>query len=118
MNNQELILAGIEVRELMDRLMNNDKLVKMIIGKFLQDSTYSQLCTAVANGDMQAAEFACHSLKGVCGNLSLKNLFAQLQEQLRLFRAGEPEKAVAMMADITENYEKAIIHLNIWLQNG
>ncbi len=115
MNDRELELAGIQVNELMDRFMNNTRLIKMVIGKFLEDQTYNKLRTAVECGDLQSAEFACHSLKGVCGNLSLKVLFALTQEQLRLFRTGEGAAAMAMMSQITEHYEAATMHLQQWL---
>ncbi len=114
MMNRQLELAGIDVNDMMARFMNNEKLAKMIVSKFIQDQTYVQLCQAISQGDMKAAEFACHTLKGVAGNLSLKNLFAMLQEQLRLFRAGEPERAVAMMDQISREYEQAVEHLKVW----
>lgn len=115
MDYRELELAGIQVMELRDRMMNNDALIKMIVGKFLTDKTYSQLKDAVAQGDMAAAEFACHSLKGVCGNMALKDLFEKSQEQLRLFRAGDHTAAVCMMDGIASAYDNAALHLQLWL---
>ncbi len=115
MNYEELTLAGIDVKELLDRFMNNTALVKLVITKFLADNTLSQLKDAVAQGDMKAAEFACHSLKGVCGNLSLKQLFAMLQSQLALFRSGQAAEACAMTQDICQEYAGAVQHLQLWL---
>ncbi len=115
MDNRELERAGVQVDELMDRFMNNTRLIKMVIGKFLEDQTYHKLRAAAECGDLQGAEFACHSLKGVCGNLSLTALFALTQEQLRLFRAGEGAAAMAMMSQITEHYDTATMHLQQWL---
>ncbi len=115
MNYEELTLAGIDCKELLDRFMNNGKLVKMILGKFLSDGTRGKLEQAVAQADAEAAEFACHSLKGVCGNLAMKELFALLQEQLRLFRTGEQEAAFQMTAQILEKYDQAQVHIVRWL---
>ncbi len=115
MDNKELELAGVDVSELLDRFMNNARLVKMVIGKFLEDPTHTKLQAAVESGDLEAAEFACHSLKGVCGNLSLKTLFALTQEQLRLFRTGDGAGAMAMMPQISEQYRSATEHLRLWL---
>ena len=115
MKDQELELAGIDVQDMMARFMNNAKLAKMIVGKFLQDQTYANLCQAIAREDRKQAEFYCHTLKGVCGNLSLKKLFGLLVEQLRLFRAGEYDQAVAMMEEISACYEVATRHLTLWL---
>ncbi len=115
MDNKELILAGVDIPELEDRLMHNNALIKMIVGKFAQDKTYGQLQAAIAQRDLQAAEFACHSLKGMCGNMALKKLFALFQEQLRLFRAGEGDAAIGMMAQISQEYENALTHIRLWL---
>ncbi len=115
MNYQELELAGIDVNELLDRFMNNTVLVKLVIGKFLEDQNYNKLKEAIEAGALQTAEFACHSLKGICGNLSLKALFALMQEQLRLFRCGEGDAAVAMMDRITQKYDVAVQHLRFWM---
>ncbi len=115
MDYQELELAGIDVAEMLERFMNNTGLTRMIVGKFLSDKTYMQLKEAVERGDMKDAEFACHSLKGVSGNLSLKKLFELTQEQLRLFRAGETTAAAAMMDKVTAEYEAAVHHLRLWL---
>ena len=115
MKEQELILAGVDVKDMMARFMNNERLAKMIVGRFVQDTTYNQLCNAIAAGDMKAAEFACHTLKGICGNLSLKELFELFQEQLRLFRSGEAPRAVAMMAQLGPEYDRALTHLKQWL---
>ncbi len=115
MNDKELILAGMDVKSYLDRVMNNTALAKMLIGKFLQDQNMNQLRAAVAAQDWKAAEFACHALKGVTGNLSLTRLFALTHEQLCLFRAGAKEEAAAMLAEIDEAYETAVSHLNLWL---
>ncbi len=116
MDYRELEAAGVRVPELLDRMMNNAALIKMIVGKFLADKTHAQLKEAVAQGDRKAAEFACHSLKGICGNMALTALFAQTQEQLRLFRAGEYDAAEAMMEDISAGYENAALHMQRWLE--
>lgn len=115
MDYQELELAGIEVTQLLGRLMNNTKLIKVFVAKFLEDQTYQKLCSAVESGDWEAAIFACHSLKGVCGNLSLKELFSLTDEQLRLLRAEENGAAAAMMEQITQKYHTATLHIQSWL---
>lgn len=117
MDHRELLLAGMDWPDLMQRLMNNEGLVPLFVRKFLADSTYDQLVAAIAAGDMKQAELACHSLKGVCGNLSLKELFGLFQDQLHLFRAGESAQAISMMDEIVTAYEKATSHMRLWLSN-
>ncbi len=114
MNEKELVLAGVDVQDMLDRFLNNTALIRMIVGKFVNDTTFAQLQKAIEDGDMKQAEFTCHTLKGICGNMSLKALFELFQEQLRLFRAGQFDEAAAMMPEISGEYEKAIAHLRQW----
>lgn len=114
--DRELALAGIDLQDLMQRLMGNTTLVRVVIKKFVADPTYQKLLDAMDAGDMKGAEMACHSLKGMCGNLSLKELFELFQEQLKYFRTGEPAKAVAMQQQIAPLYAMAIAHMNAWLE--
>ncbi len=114
-NREELVLAGMDVEDFLARIMNNEALVSLFVSKFVADGSYGALCAAIAEGDMKAAEFACHTLKGMCGNLSLGRLFDLFVAQLALFRAGRGEEAVAMMADIAPAWEDALVHLRAWL---
>lgn len=115
MNYLELEKGGMDMQELMIRLMNNERLVGMFVKKFLEDKSYDNLAAAIEAGDMEAAEKAVHALKGVSGNMAITTLFAHSQEQLRLFRAGQPEKAVAIMGEITNAYDNAVSHMKLWL---
>ena len=47
----------------------------------------------MATGDKDAALAASHTLKGVCGNLSMTALFDLLTRQVAAFRAGDWEGA-------------------------
>ncbi len=116
MDNTELIYAGIDTEEILDRFMHNTILMRRIIGKFMEDQTFLLLKDAILRNDMAAAEFACHSLKGMCGNLSQKTLFDFFQKQLSLFRTGRYEQAVEMMTQITREYENTMLHLKRWLE--
>ncbi len=114
-NRQILALAGMDTDDLLKRLMGNAKLVNIFVGKFLVDKNYDTLVAAVAKGDREGAEAASHTLKGICGNLSLTSLYTQFTEQVRLMRAGEWEKAVAMMPEIEATYANTTFHLRQWM---
>ncbi len=114
-NYEKLIEAGVDVEDLLRRLMGNTMLVKVLTNKFIADTTYEQLVSACAAQDWKKAEFASHTLKGMCGNMGLTDLFADFTEQVQLFRTGEYEKAEAMMSKISENYEKAILLMKAWV---
>ncbi len=115
-NEKELQLAGMDVASFLARIMNNEALVKLFVKKFVEDSNFALLEQAVEAGDLQAATSACHTLKGMCGNMSLTRLFELLQLQLAAFRGGENDKAVAMMTEIVPLYQTAISHMKAWLE--
>ena len=61
---------GIDIAELSERFMNNDALMTRFLSRFPQDKNHDMLKRALADGDVQAAYNAAHTLKGVTGNLS------------------------------------------------
>ncbi len=115
MNITELISAGIDVDDFLNRIMQNTTLVKVFITKFLEDGNFDDLVDAIKRGDMKSAEGYCHTLKGMCGNMSLLELFRLLQAQLDCFRSGEYDRAISFMPQITVLYMNATNHMRIWL---
>ncbi len=114
-NYTKLTKAGVDVDELLKRLMGNESLVKVFIKKFTEDTTFEKLVSAFSDKDMKAAEMASHTLKGMCGNLSLTNLFGLFSEQVNFIRNGEYNEAEAMMPELTELYTEAIRYMNEFL---
>ncbi len=117
MNETELILAGIDMDDLMKRLMGNQALVRILVKKFLEDKNHETLLAALSADNLTAAEHACHTLKGMCGNMSLRHLFDLYMTQLTHFRQGRPDDARAMMEEIDAAYRQATSHMQRWL-NG
>lgn len=77
--------VGGNYQEVTDRL-GNEILVERFLMKFLQDPSYVQLSAALEEKDVQNAFRAVHTLKGVCLNLGLTDLFevsSALTEKLR-----------------------------------
>ncbi len=116
MDYKELEEAGIDVASLKDRLMGNEAMIERFMKKFRTNETYSALEKAIDNSDWKAAFEASHLLKGMSGNLSMTQLYDLFTQQVALFRAGENEKASALMADISAKYENTIKHINRWLE--
>lgn len=102
---------GINVDEAMGRLMNNEGLLTKFLGKFKNSDSFDNLKKAIADGDNEAALLHSHTLKGVCGNLSMTKLYALFSEQVNLYRAGKPDEANAMMGEIEEAYKKIVDNL-------
>lgn len=71
--------------EISARLVNDDKIIKFL-NMFLQDTTFSELCTKMKDQSYTEAFHAAHTLKGLCQNLALSELLepiAMLTECLR-----------------------------------
>ena len=109
---ERLAAAGIDVADALSRFMGNENMFERFLGKFLQDKNFPALREALEKGDKEAALAASHTLKGVCGNLSMTALFDLLTEQVRLFRADDFEGAKQMMEKITEQYKKVTDAIN------
>ncbi|MDR1858557.1 MAG: Hpt domain-containing protein [Treponema sp.] len=62
------------------RVMNNTKLYVKLLVKFKNDTKLEGLEAALADGDMEKAQAAAHTIKGVAANLSLSELFRQCLE--------------------------------------
>ncbi len=115
MTYEILTKAGVDVDGLLKRLMGNGSLVRVFIKKFTEDTTIVRLRTAFAQEDMNHPNTASHTLKGMCGNLSLTAMYGTFTEQVALIRAGEYAKAKSMMPLIDRAYESALSHMRQWL---
>jgi HPt (histidine-containing phosphotransfer) domain-containing protein len=62
------------------RLMNNAKLYIRLITKFRDETRLDELEATIAAGDMEKAQGAAHTIKGIAANLSLSELFKQSLE--------------------------------------
>lgn len=104
----KLLEDGIDVDDAMERFMNNEKLLLRMLKKFKDDPSYGLLMDAYEKKDPKAALAASHSMKGVCGNLSIKALYELTAKQVDLFRHDEIEAAFAMTDEIIATYKKTI----------
>ncbi|MDO4489339.1 MAG: Hpt domain-containing protein, partial [Eubacteriales bacterium] len=89
------------------------------VGMFLNDKSYEELVTAMKNGDRAAAFRAAHTLKGVCGNLSLDKLFNSASELTELLRPESdviPEGAEALLANVTRDFETTVDAIKKFLE--
>jgi len=70
----------IDMAEGIKRVMNNSKLYVKLLVKFKDDKNLIELDEALAAEDLQKAQAAAHTLKGLAANLSLIELFKQSLE--------------------------------------
>lgn len=98
--------AGIDVGSALERFMGSDALLERFLKKFVEDANYGALKAALDAGDREGAITASHSLKGVCGNLSMTELFDLFTRQVQLLREEKDAQAAALMPDITRAYDR------------
>ena len=102
----QLEAAGIDVASALERMMGSEALLERLLGKFLDDPQYSALRAALEAGDAERAVSAAHTLKGVCGNLSMTDLYGLFTRQVDALRAGDLPLACGMMEEIAPAYER------------
>lgn len=117
MDYTELINAGTDIDSLIKRLGDGEKMIGKLFAIFLKDKSFSDLTAAIADDDHDKAVAASHTLKGMCGNMSLTELFKLFKEQVNLMRADKWDEAYQMMGNITEKYENAKQKIQLWLDN-
>ncbi len=104
----KLVEAGVDLETAMERFMNNDALLVRFLKKFPADPNYQKLVDSMEADNIEGAFEAAHTLKGLCGNLSLSAMQAVVSEQTELLRAKKGAEAKEMMPQVTEEYEKII----------
>ena len=92
--------AGIDVAQALERMMGSEALLERLLGKFREDRNLQALCGALKAGDLETAVTAAHTLKGVCGNLSMTALHGLLTRQVEALRRGDLDGARELMAAI------------------
>lgn len=95
-------------------------LIKRFVAKFPDDSSFSELCNAMQNGERADAFRAAHTLKGVCANLSFDRLFSsaeQLTEALRQETEAIPQNAFSLLEDVKKDYELTVDTIRTYLES-
>ena len=107
MDSRILMDAGIDAESALNRMMGSEALLERLFRRFLEDGNFSALSAAIEAGDREGALTASHTLKGMCGNLSMDRLYSLFSGQVDLMRAGDWEEAVNLMPRIREAYDEA-----------
>ena len=86
-------------------------LVERFVGKFLDDGSFSELTSAMAAGQTEAAFRAAHTLKGVSANLGFEQLrqsASTLTEFLRGKAEPVPAEAHPLMEQVRQDYQMTV----------
>lgn len=106
---QQLIDADIDLEGAMERFLNNEAMYEKFLKRFPTDQNYKKLVEAIAERNCDKAFTASHTLKGVCGNLSIQGLYLLIRDQVEYFRANKFDEGAAMMPAIEEEYDKVVV---------
>lgn len=90
--------AGIEYGQGLERFMGKKELYHRFLGKFLNDASYRDFCTAYEAGDLVTSEKTVHTLKGTSGNLSLMRLYRAADAMVQAIRKKEPSDELDALA--------------------
>lgn len=105
---QELIDWGINWSDINDRFMGKEALIEKFMFKFLKDPSFGQLTECLQNKDVEEAFKACHTLKGVMGNLGLDGFKKPVLELTETLRAGSLDGADSLYSQIDVKYHALI----------
>ena len=112
-SKRRLVEAGTDVDDALARLMQNEGLLMRLLRAFLQDANFAQLQEALAKGDVSSAFAAAHTLKGVAGNLSLRDLFARVSEVVECLRGGDLGAAAEKMPAVEAAYRAVVVAIGV-----
>jgi HPt (histidine-containing phosphotransfer) domain-containing protein len=116
MDTEQLYAAiGGNYQEARSRLMS-DKIIAKFVIKFLSDPSYEQLAQAWENKDEDAIFKSAHTMKGVCSNLALTDIYDVVNVITESYRPGksnerndsEIEEKFALLKERYENAVKCI----------
>lgn len=107
MTRRCLAEAGVDTEDALRRFLGNEALLLKFLARFGQDENFPRLREAMARGDEKAAFEAAHTLKGVCGNLSLQELSRQVSGLVEDLRAGRTADAAAKLPAVEREYHRA-----------
>lgn len=98
---------GINVDEALERFSNIEDLFDSFLVKFLNYSEYNDLKEALENEQFEEAFKACHTMKGVVGNLSIIPLYKIVFEETELLRNGtDVAGAVELFPRLSAEYKR------------
>lgn len=98
-------LMGADYDDVMSRLRTDERVAKFL-ARVIADPSFEALETAMAEKNTEEAFRAAHTIKGICGNLSLTKLLksaSALTEALR-GKTQFPDEAPALYEQVKADY--------------
>lgn len=111
----ELEALGINVDTALSRFMGIDSILIKSLKLFLADTNIETFQTALEGNDAKQAYHAMHTIKGVCGNLSMDKLFALSAELCVLLAENDVKSAKEKFAVFKQEYFTMTEGLKKWI---
>lgn len=86
------------------RRLGNEAIIARVAVKFLNDPSFSDLKSALADGRTEDAFRAAHTLKGVSVNLGFDRLYECSSALTELLRTGAADGADELFAEVEQNH--------------
>ncbi len=99
-----LTLRETDLQGVLRRLNGNEQLYISCLGMFLDDSTLTELNTAIRTKSWDDAFTAAHALKGLAGNMGFIPLMHSTGQLVVLIRGGRLREIGDCIAQINSNY--------------
>ncbi len=96
---------GGDYEEAISRL-NSERIVQKFVLKFLNDSSYDLLCSAMEAENYEEAFRAAHTIKGVCQNLSFTQLSDSSSHLTEVLRSGWSSENMPLMEQVKRDYQQ------------
>jgi len=102
---------GVDVDTAIGRVVGKEDLYEKLLLMFFDDKSLEMLREKVAEGNIQGAFDAAHTIKGTAGNLGLDNINSVVMPMVEILRAGNDEGVAAMVEQTQAKYDelKAVI---------
>lgn len=106
MNTEILKNAGIDYDGGVKRFMGRDHLYMKTLSKFPKNDAMERIRTDYKEHDMDALLRDCHEFKGMCGNMSMTQLYSTANEIVMLLRSDETpdEKLTVSIKELEREY--------------
>lgn len=96
--------AGVDTFGALQRFMNNEKLYKKFLLRFLDDKSMVLLTEAIKEEDMTKVLNYAHTLKGICGNLGLLRMYEASAAIVSTIRCGKEEDVCIHFKELNSAY--------------
>lgn len=101
---EKLMEAGVDIESAKERFLGNEELYMRFLMKFPRSPDFEQLKEAMRREECEDAFKAAHAFKGVCGNLSIMQLYEKVCTIVEFLRHGSFDDAKRVYPEVESEY--------------